>query len=137
MKKYTVAIEEYFGKIYTDFRQYDNADDKLPSLCFSAEIEPRSEGNPDRLYLDNKCRCNVLDEPRELSSTEIPISAIDFTYYYRSLEYAKNTGEGKVWGAELVASACISCFLFAQFRSNVAKDDGENVSSEIKRLYIF
>lgn len=137
MKKYSVSIEEFDGKIYTDFRRYGNETDTAPDLFFTVEIEPRKDPNADRYYLDGGCNCRVLKEQREKCSLEIPITEIEFTYYLRSVLYADETGQGKPIYKNLLAVACVSCFLFAQFRANVSKDSGENVSNEIKRLSIF
>ena len=135
MKKYTVSIEEFNGKIYTDFHRYANESDTTPDYFFTVEIEPRKVG--DSYFLDSECICRVLKEQREKCSIEIPINEIEFTYYLRSVLFADDTGKGKPIYNKLLATACISCFLFAQFRANVAKDSGEKVSTELKRLSIF
>ena len=135
VKNYTVKIDEFAGKIFVDFRQYDT-DTKQLKGGFSVSIEPTAEADGTIILTGKKCLCEYIPTPRESAPPEIPITEIQYTKLFRDVLFSVDTGKGKPYGAELLAETCITCFLFAQFWANIMRDT-EKVSNEIKRLSIF
>lgn len=124
--KFYVCIDAFCGHFYVEFKGFPNDEANTTTRSFLVDIETQKS-----YMLTTDCNVTWSEKPIERCANDVEITNVEFAYYYHSLKYAIEKGEGKAFANQLLATSAISMFAFASLKAFQSCNEGCQIWMEL------